>query len=322
MDRLFGWNVRGLNKTSKQREVMRMISNKRIGFVSLLETRVKTSNMGSLYLNMFKGWCFTSNLTHHPNGRIVVAWNPYSFDVDIRGSSSQWMHFLVSIKNGDQFAITVVYAFNDMKGRESLWADLEKLGYEINCPWIVMGDFNSVLSPSDRLPHCGNGSELVPFQTCVEHCRLVDVKFSGSFFTWNNKQAGKDRVYAKLDRVLANDSWMEKYISAEVIFFREGEMDHSPFLVNFGSVQENRKPFRYFNFWSNLAGFQRAVAESWNEDVKGTPMFCLVSKLKRLRVELKKINKEGKGAVFVQEAKKFKLMLEIQEKIQADPSNI
>ncbi|XP_062113288.1 uncharacterized protein LOC133824424 [Humulus lupulus] len=243
---------------------------------------------------MFKGWCFSSNLMHHPNGRIVVAWNPLSFDVDIRGGSNQWMHFHIQGKNGTQFALTVVYALNNMK----------------------------VLSPSDRFPYRGNGLELVPFQSCVENCRLVDVKFSGSFYTWNNKQAGKDRVFAKLDRVLANDSWLEKFNSAEVVFFPEGDMDHCPFMVNFGTTPETRKPFKFFNFWSNLEGFQRIVTESWAKEVKGTPMFCLISKLKRLRVDLKDLNRNGKGDVFVREVKMLKLLLDIQGKLQANLGNI
>ncbi|XP_062091520.1 uncharacterized protein LOC133797556 [Humulus lupulus] len=277
--------------------------------------------MGSLYLNMFKGWCFTTNLMHHPNGRIIVAWNPLSYDVDIRGSSSQWIHFTVSAKNRDPFDITVVYAANDMRGRERLWEDLENMAHGINGPWIVMGDFNAVLSPEDRFPYHGNGSELSSFQHCAETCRLTDMKFSGNFFTWNNKQAGKDRVCAKLDRVLANENWIGKFPNAEVVFFPEGDMDHSPFIVNFGTLIENKKPFRYFNFWSNLEGFQKTVAGSWRKEVQGTPMFCLISKLKRLRVDLKKLNRDGKGDVVVHEAKIHKQLLDTQVKLQLDPGN-
>ncbi|XP_062118735.1 uncharacterized protein LOC133832402 [Humulus lupulus] len=321
MDRLFWRNVRGLNKTNKQNDVMRMISNKRIGFVSLLETRVKVSKMGTLYLNMFQGWCFTCNLANHPNGWIVVAWNPNSFMVDIRGSSSQWMHFLVQIKHGIQFAVTVVYSLNDMNGRERLWEDMKNIGSITSCPWMIMGDFNSVLFPSDRLHYRGNGAEMVPFQSCVEKCGLIDMKFTGNFFTWNNKQEGSSRVYAKLDRVLVNDHWLENFSNAEAIFFPEGDFDHSPCLVTFSSECEIRKPFRYFNFWSSHKDFLNKVSLCWNEEITGTPMFCLISKLKKLRGVLTKLNKEGKGDVFVKDAKTFQKLLGIQGKINDSPGN-
>ncbi|XP_062074548.1 uncharacterized protein LOC133778559 [Humulus lupulus] len=185
-----------------------------------------------------------------------------------------------------------------------------------------MGVLNSVLSPSERLTYRGDGSEMIPFQNCVEHCGLVDVKYSGSFFTRNNKQEGRAHVYAKIDRVMANGQWLDKYANVEVFFFLEGYFDHTPCLVNFSSVKETRKSFRYFNFWSSYKDFHGKVAETWNDDVKGTLMFCLIRKLKRLRGVLTKFNKEGKGDVFVQDIEKYKRLIEIQAKIKEDLGNV
>ena len=49
------WNVRGLNKLSKQQEVRKFISSHNIKLFSLLETRVKIPNMGILYQNVCDG---------------------------------------------------------------------------------------------------------------------------------------------------------------------------------------------------------------------------------------------------------------------------
>ncbi|XP_062080013.1 uncharacterized protein LOC133784752 [Humulus lupulus] len=262
---------------------------------SLLEARVKATEMGALYLHMFQGWCFTTNLMNHPNGRIIVAWNPRSFDVSIQGSSSQWMHCIVEAKTGEKFELTSVYEFNVVKGRESLWSDLKKIKIEVKFPWLVLGDFNAILSTEDRLRYTGDGSDLFPFQNCVQYCGLEDVKFSGSFFTWNNKQEGKARVYAKIDRVLANDHWRELFEAAEVSFLLEGDFDHY---------------------------FHQKVAQSREEEVHGNPMYRLVVKLKRLRAVLRLINKEGKGDVFVKETESFAELIKAQEKIREHPGDI
>ncbi|XP_062103092.1 uncharacterized protein LOC133814106 [Humulus lupulus] len=223
--------------------------------------------MGALYQNMFQGWCFTNNLSHHPNGRIVIAWNPNSFDVDIKGGTSQYIHCELKPKIGDFFALTVVYVVNDSKGREQLWKDLVQLSKGLNLPWIVGGDFNSVLNIKEWLEYRGNANEMIPFQNCITDCGLEDIKFNGNFFTWNNKQEGKDRVYAKLDRFLANHKWLDKYTTDEVTFFPEGEFDHSPDLLSiYSNMQNGKKPFRYFNFWKNLDGFIDTVNKNWNED--------------------------------------------------------
>ncbi|XP_062096307.1 uncharacterized protein LOC133802077 [Humulus lupulus] len=64
------------------------------------------------------------------------------------------------------------------------------------------------------------------------------------------------------------------------------------------------------------------VAECWRKEVQGTPMYCLITKLKRLRIDLKNLNREGKGDVFMQDATKNRLMMDIQDQLQLDPGNI
>ncbi|XP_062096263.1 uncharacterized protein LOC133802047 [Humulus lupulus] len=98
----------------------------------------------------------------------------------------------------------------------------------------------------------------------VADCDLEDIKFNGNFFTWNNKQEGKDRVYAKWDRFLANHKWMDKYTTAEDTFFPEGDFDHSPGLLSiYPNMKNSKKPSRYFNFWKNLEGFVDTVNKNW-----------------------------------------------------------
>lgn len=95
MDSVCSWNVRGLNSPRKQRVVRDFLAKHSVGLVGLLETKVKAAGLGSLYQVMFNSWCFTTNLDHSPKGRIIVAWKPGVWDVDIRGGSSQWVHCFV-----------------------------------------------------------------------------------------------------------------------------------------------------------------------------------------------------------------------------------
>lgn len=61
MDRVLCWNVRGINTLKKQNEVRSFIVANSVGLVVLLETKVPSKKMGALYINMFNGWCFSSN---------------------------------------------------------------------------------------------------------------------------------------------------------------------------------------------------------------------------------------------------------------------
>jgi len=53
MERVYCWNIRGLNWPNKQEDVKVFLHEKRIGFVGLLETKVKVKNVELVANNMF-----------------------------------------------------------------------------------------------------------------------------------------------------------------------------------------------------------------------------------------------------------------------------
>lgn len=124
MDKICVWSVQGLNSPRKQRVVRDFINQHYVGLVGLLERKVKTADMSSLYQVMFSNWCLTSNSTYHKGGRVIMARKPGVFAVDIKGGASQWIHCHVIPKNGaSSFDCIFIYAFNDREQRDDIWAD-------------------------------------------------------------------------------------------------------------------------------------------------------------------------------------------------------
>uniref|UniRef100_A0A803NRV3 Reverse transcriptase domain-containing protein n=1 Tax=Cannabis sativa TaxID=3483 RepID=A0A803NRV3_CANSA len=160
------------------------------------------------------GWCFTSNISWHKGGRIVIAWNPNSYNVSIIKCSSQLMNLGVETTDGiNKFVLSVLYAYNDEPGRKDLWKELRQVAQ--NDPWLVMGDCNDILAKEERI---GNRVKYRPSQDfidCVSNCFLEDAKCCGNFYTWSNKQQGDDRIFSKIDRAMANLSWMDMFPNAE-----------------------------------------------------------------------------------------------------------
>ncbi|KAM6596623.1 hypothetical protein CsatA_007147 [Cannabis sativa] len=178
-----------------------------VDFVSLLETRVKAPKLGNLYSNVFAGWCFSSNIAWHAGGKIVIAWNPLRFIVDIIRCTSQLMHLKVITIDGifDSY-LKVIYASNNRNERRELWKDVIELNPKGR--WCMMGDFNEILSKEERIGNRVRSSPGEEFLNCVNQCQMEDVKYSGNFFTWSNKQHGEDRIYSKIDIILANQAWL------------------------------------------------------------------------------------------------------------------
>lgn len=52
-----------------------------------------------------------------------------------------------------------------------------------------------------------------------------------------------------------------------------------------------RPPFKFFHFWANKWNFMPIVESVWNEDVIGSPMYYLCTKLKKVKFKLKELNK-------------------------------
>ncbi|XP_030487085.2 uncharacterized protein LOC115704001 [Cannabis sativa] len=175
------------------------------------------------------------------------------------------MHLGVETTDGIyKFVLSVVYAYNDEPGRKDLWTELRQVAQ--NDPWLVMGDCNDILAKEERI---GNRVKYRPSQDfidCVSNCFLEDVKSCGNFYTWSNKQQGDDRIFSKIDRAMANLSWMDMFPNAEVNFINEEMMDHTPAVMTFYDMAPSgKKPFRYFKMWSTHPDFSTAVATSWNQ---------------------------------------------------------
>ncbi|XP_062114228.1 uncharacterized protein LOC133825279 [Humulus lupulus] len=279
--------------------------------------------MGSLYSNLFSNWCFTNNNPWLDKGRIVVAWLPILFTVNISLCTAQVIHCVVHPRQKqDRFEVTFVYGFNEDKKRGQLWMDLEEISLQIQGPWIVMGDFNDILFSNERVGRGSTKSPTQDFRDCVAKCSLDDLKYSGIFYTWNNKQKPEDRVFSKLDRALVNPQWTDCFQFSEANFLPEGSFDHSPILVSiYQDVISGKKPFRYFRMWKDADEFGERIAKCWQKGVEGTEMYQLTVKLKRLKQILKSINKEGFHEIHKAEMIAKEELLVLQEEVNKDPHN-
>jgi hypothetical protein len=121
---------------------------------------------------------------------------------------------------------------------------------------------------------------------------VLDLNFSGCFYTWTNKSEVPRFVARKLDRVLANEYWMSLFGRTIVEFLPKGISNHSPALIFVGIMQSfGPKPFKFLNYWLDHEGFLNWVDNGWSIQVEGYPMY-------RLYVKLKAVKSCAKGTEF------------------------
>ena len=197
------------------------------------------------------------------------------------------MHMEVVPTLGKPFLCSVIYAATDKFKRSLLFNTLATLETSINGPWIVIGDFNCMANLSERIGHYVWLSKVRSLRDCMEKCNLHDMRSNGRFFTWNNKQEGKKRVFSNIDRTLCNSLWEDCYPTVEVSFLPEGEFDHSPMLLQFFSNPTSKKPFKFCNFWANNSKFTNIVSKVCLL-YPGCKSFQIQEKLKLLKPIMKK----------------------------------
>ncbi|EOY26462.1 Uncharacterized protein TCM_028138 [Theobroma cacao] len=117
-----------------------------------------------------------------------------------------------------------------------------KLGSDKVGPWMVGGDFNSIVSIVERLngatPHVGSMED---FASTLFDCGLLDAGFEGNSYTWTN-----NHMFQRLDRVVYNPEWTQCFSSTRVQHLNRDGLDHCPLLISRNTAsQKGPSTFRH-----------------------------------------------------------------------------
>lgn len=74
-------------------------------------------------------------------------------------------------------------------------------------PWLVMGDFNEILSQDDKARRrMRNERQLDAFRTTLGNCALNPLNYIGDRFTWI-KNTEEGYIKERIDWAMTNDEW-------------------------------------------------------------------------------------------------------------------
>ncbi|XP_074305588.1 uncharacterized protein LOC141640806 [Silene latifolia] len=184
----------------------------------------------------------------------------------------------------------------EIQERKVLWSKLCSFASLIQGPWIICGDFNTVLKHAERLGDQSTEEEMTDFQDCIDMCGVLDIAAMGSYFTWNNKQEPSTRVYSRLDRVLVNHDWLKYSI--------EVTTDYPRSLLR-----------------SKVDQFLPCIHATWSSDIQGTLMFKVVRRPKLLKRPLKELNQSLIADIENNAIRAWQNLESIQQQLSTDPCN-
>lgn len=118
---------------------------------------------------------------------------------------------------------------------------------KFSLPWLYAGNFNEITKSHEK-----SGGRLRPFlqmknfRDVLDECRLVDLGFMGSKFTWFKNITNGISVFERLDRALWTTDWLEIYSATKVMVLECGTSDHKPILIHpCGIPVRQNKPWRF-----------------------------------------------------------------------------
>ncbi|XP_062093733.1 uncharacterized protein LOC133799749 [Humulus lupulus] len=219
--------------------------------------------------DIFLGWNWYSSRA--VEGRILLVWKQDIVQVTITQEMDQLINCEVKIKGVNQTSyLSFVYGRKSVEERKNLSDQLHLPQVNIR-PWLVVGDFNAVFEFDDRI-----GGRMVTALE-VEDSRqwraktmLNELRSSGSFFTWSNKQKEGSRIFSKLDRVLINEMWLDIFPNSEARINWDTISDHCYCLIKTVQFQDSGiRPFRYYNMWATHKDFRSTVLNIWSKPTGG-----------------------------------------------------
>ncbi|KAL5132074.1 hypothetical protein HKD37_12G034821 [Glycine soja] len=217
--------------------------------------------------------------------------NKDKIHLSVLESNAQLHHCAIDCKTtAKRFQVSFIYGLHSIVARRSLGINLNSINDNMNCPWLLIGDFNSILSPTDRFNGAEpNAYELQDFVDCYSDSGLGSINTHGPLYTLTN-----GRVWSKLDRALCNQAWFNSFENSacEVMEFISIS-DHTPLVVTTELVvPRGNSPFKFNNAIVDHPNFSRIVTDGWKQNIHGCSMFKVCKKLKALKAPLKNLFKQ------------------------------
>ncbi|KAK5813725.1 hypothetical protein PVK06_029176 [Gossypium arboreum] len=88
------------------------------------------------------------------------------------------------------------------------------------------------------------------FRRTLEACQLIDVRYSGTWFTWERGNLLETNIQERLDRGVATAGWISMFSEVKVQHLVHNFSDHCPLLINTKKYDEKQRSISFkFEAW-------------------------------------------------------------------------
>eukprot|EP00253_Pinus_taeda_P031502 PITA_31502 len=298
-----------------------MIKLERPQICFLQETKCTSDRLGSTLSKIWPGCRSMAVDATGASGGLAIAWNPQSITLTNFHATHHLMqatfHFLGTNIHGN---LTNVYFPQDAGSKKILLDNIEELNRNRQHPlWIAAGDFNMITRMEEKI---GGKSHMEPevhhFKDFIVNASLIDMPFCNGTYTWSNRRGGTSEIASKLDRFLISDNafHLGGDLTAEILAYSGS--DHWPIALLWQRPgDKTKKPFRFEAFWLTHPTFKDFIKNTWASFIppEGSKMYQLQQKLRFLKGNIKRWNRETFGNIFDAQKELHKELKDIHQEV-------
>ncbi|CAL1359606.1 unnamed protein product [Linum trigynum] len=179
--KIFSWNCRGAGGKGFLHAFREYRRKFKPQIVIILEPRIS----GDRALKVIRDMGFDNELVVDAIGfsrGIWVSWNSNDLTITRIHTHHQCLHMQVQGRMQQDVAwqLSAVYGCPAPVQRRELWDFLRSITEGMTQPWLLVGDFNSIISPSEKLWGAPfDASRIRDFQDVIQDTELIDLGFVG-----------------------------------------------------------------------------------------------------------------------------------------------
>ncbi|XP_074313498.1 uncharacterized protein LOC141648674 [Silene latifolia] len=223
------------------------------------------------------------------SGGLWVGWKKEA-NMSLVMSCSNFVILLVKKYNGLPWYLVLFYGEPNTNLRRAILLELEEQITILEYPYIIVGDFNQVDYACDKLNVNTNSIQgAFEFNSWRLRNELMDIPFKGPRFTWCNNRKGKRRVYERIDKALSSKDWFSYFPDTGIKHYPIQISDHAPIELDLNLTKNtSKKPYKVDAWALEHLECIQVIKETWRCKDIGSPAFCVMRKLSRVRQRVKK----------------------------------
>jgi hypothetical protein len=209
------------------------------------------------------------------------------------------------------WSLTAVYGPQQDQAKLQFLGELRWLQHSVCDSWLIVGDFNMILTAADKSNPILNRRLMGAFREVVRDLSLKELNLRGRKFTWSN-----DHTQTRIDRAFCTTPWDLMFPDVQLQALCSRVSDHCPLLIARCATGRQYRGFRFESFWPRLQGFAECVQEAWSKPVQATnPFLRLHIKLQRTSTKLRQWARGllGNNKVLLCAAQKMIAILDVVE---------